>query len=450
VVRCKSHLPARFVQRIGPNAVTRTYADYRPVQGLMTPYSTHTTDLQGNETEAKIVSVAFESGDVAARFAKPQSDVRDFFIQGGHGETSVAMELIDNHVYVPVTLNGKGPYRFIFDTGGENVVDPAVAAEVGALGRGELQGGGAGSATQSLSLAKVGSLGVGDAVVKDQMFAVAPVRQGFGVAAGERVDGLIGFEVLARFVTTFDYGGRKVVLALPGRARRAGGEPIPFVFADRQPQFACALNKVAGQCTLDTGARDSVGFYGPFVAAHPSVKASKLTAVGVDGFGFGGASFGRLGRIKSLQMGGLTVADLVADYTADENGAFTAPFLAANVGGAVWRRFTLTLDYGRQTMTLQPNAGFGAPDDYEHAGLFVIDRGGKHVILDVRPGTPAAEAGVAKDDTLESLDGTPASGLSLQAVRRRFFDKAGNTVSLGLVGKDGARRTVVLRLRPFV
>lgn len=446
----KSHLPARFVQRIGPGALIRTYADYRPFQGIMAPYRTHTTDLNGNETDVEVVSVAFATGDVAARLARPPSDVHDCSIQGGRGETSVPMELIDNHVYVPVTLNGKGPYRFIFDTGGENVVDPAVAAEIGAVGRGELQGGGAGAATQSLSLAKVGSLGVGEAVVKDQLFAVAPVRQGFGVAAGEPVDGIIGFEVLARFVTTFDYAGRKVVLALSGAERPAGGAKVPFVFSDTQPQFACEMNRVAGQCTLDTGARDSIGFYGPFVAAHTQVKAAQLTAVGVNGFGFGGPSFGRLGRLTTLRIGPFTLHHLVADYTADEKGAFAAPFVAANVGGKVWRRFTLTLDYRGQTMTLAPNADFAAADDVEHAGLFLIDHDGKHLVIDVRPGTPAAEAGVAKGDTLESLDGAPASSLSLRAIRQRFSDEPGTTLSLGLVGKDGARRTAVLKLRPFV
>ena len=445
----KTHLPARFVQKIGPGAWVRTYTDYRPVAGLMTPYATHTTDLQGNATDVKVVSAAIVRAE-PARFAKPASAARDFAIAGGRAETSVPMELIDNHVYVPVTLNGKGPYRFILDTGGENVVDPAVAAEIGAAGKGELQGGGAGAATASLSLAKVGALGVGEAVVKDQMFAVAPVRQGFAVASGQPVDGLIGFEVLSRFVTTFDYAGGKVVLAMPGHLRRGGGQTLPFVFNDRQPQFACALNTVPGQCTLDTGARDSLTLYGPFVAAHPQVKAAAMSAVGVGGFGFGGPSFGRLGRIESLRIGSVTVPNLVADYTADEGGAFTAPFLAANVGGSVWRRFALTLDYGARTMTLTPNAGFGAPDDVEHAGLFVIERAGKHVVLDVRPGTPAAEAGVAKGDVIESVDGAPGPSLSLQQVRRRFFAAPGTAVSLGLAGKDGAKRTVVVKLRPWV
>jgi len=447
----QTHLPTQLVQRIGPNVARTSFSDYRPVDGVMTPYRVHSVDLQGNESDSSVVSAAVETEAASARLRRPTSNVHDYSIAGGAQQTAVAMELVDNHVYVPVMLNGRGPYRFIFDTGGQNVVDSAVAQEIGATGSGSLLGGGAGSATQALSIARVEALQIGAATIRNQLFAIAPVRAGFGVAAGQAVDGLIGFEVLARFVTTFDYSNSRVTLRLPGnRAASARGETIPFVFEDRQPQFACVINTVPGRCTLDTGARDSIGLYGPFIAAHPQVKPAALSALGVDGFGFGGPSFGQLGRLRSLRIGSFTLSSIIADFTADANGAFAAPFLAGNVGGGVWRRFTLTLDYSARSMMLTPNANYQAPDVSERAGLFLISHEGRYVVLDVRPGTPAAQAGVAKDDVLESVNGVSTSTMSLQAVRNLFLGAAGVQISLGLVNKDGARRTVVLTLRTFV
>ena len=126
-------------------------------------------------------------------------------------------------------LNGKGPFRFIFDTGGANIIDPEVAQAIGAIGKGSAQGGGAGSGTETASLADVDTLQVGGAVLKHQLFAVAPVRMGFGVAEGKNVDGVIGWEVLARFVTTFDYAKGQVVLALFDRAApQTNARVIPF------------------------------------------------------------------------------------------------------------------------------------------------------------------------------------------------------------------------------
>jgi hypothetical protein len=349
-------------------------------------------------------------------------------------------------------LNGKGPYRFIYDTGGANIVDPAVAKEIGAAGKGSIQGGGVGSTTESISFAKVASLQIGDATIENQLFGVAPTRLGFGMSGGQPVDGLIGFEVLSRFVTTFDYGAGRVVLRMPGTnlPGSGGADVVPFVLDGRQPQFACTIEAIASQCTLDTGARDSISLMAPFIAAHPQVVPATLSAVGVTGFGFGGPAFGKLGRLRTVGFGTFTLPDVVADFTTQEKGAFAAPFVAANIGGNIWRRFTLTLDYGKQTMTLTPNGAFDGPDVYERAGLFLLNRAGKYVVLDARPGAPAAQAGIVKGDTIDSIDGKPASSMSLAAVRELFFGPPGTVLHFVLTAKDGTKRSVAVTLRDFV
>ncbi len=445
-----THLPVQYVQTIGPDTVTTMLSDYRPVDGVKIPYKTHTATTSGNTIDATVVRAVANPPGGRAHLAKPASDVHDFSILGGATQTSVPIDLVENHVYLSLELNGKGPYRFIYDTGGANIVDPAVASEIGALGHGSVQGGGVGAKTESVSFATVDSMQIGDAIVKHQLFGVAPTRMGFGVSAGQRVDGLIGFEVLSRFITTFDYAHDRVVLQMPGAASAAGSDVLPFVLDGRQPQFACGIDGIATQCTVDTGARDSITLMGPFIAAHPRVVPQKTSAIGVSGFGFGGPALGKLGRLQSLGIGTFALPDIVADFTTQEKGAFAQPFVAANVGGNVWRRFTLTLDYGKRTMALTPNADFSTPDSYERAGMFLLNQGGKYVVLDARPGTPAAQAGIVPGDTIDTIDGKAASSMSLQAVRQLFFGAPGTALHLGLTAKDGTRRTVTLTLRDYV
>jgi hypothetical protein len=446
-----THLPARFVQTVGPTMTTATYSKYRSIDGLMIPQVDHTQSTDGNSSDVTVSQAIADPPNASAHLVKPASDVHDFSIAGGASRTTVPVDLVDNHVYLSVMLNGKGPYRFIYDTGGANIVDPAVAQEIGATGRGSIQGGGVGSATESVSFAKVNSLQIGAATVRNQVFGIAPTRMGFGISGGQPVDGLIGFEVLSRFITTFDYANDAVVLSMPGGGPPpAGAAILRFVLHDRQPQFACAIDAIASQCTLDTGARDSITLMGPFIAAHPQIVPATLSAVGVNGFGFGGPALGKLGRIQSVSFGGFTLPSVVGDFTTQEKGALAEPFVAANVGGNIWRRFTLTLDYGQQTMALSPNASFDQPDTYERAGLFLLNRGGKYVVLDSRPGTAAAQAGILKGDTIDSVDGRLVSGMTLQAVRAVFFGAPGTVVRLGVTGKDGAARSVVLTLRDFV
>jgi hypothetical protein len=446
-----THLPARVVQKVGSMTSTVTFSDYRPFRGLMVARNIHTESNDGNGSDLNVVRIVADPPNSSALLSKPVSDVHDFSIDGGQSKTTVPMDLVENHVYLHVMLNGKGPFVFGFDTGGQNLIDPAVAAEIGAAPSGAMQASGVGSQRESVSFANIASLRIGKALISNQLFAVVPTRAGFGVSTGMALDGVIGFEVLARFVTTFDYARRQIVFTMSSAAAPlANALVVPFVFDERMPQFPCTIDTLAAQCSLDTGAGDSITLSSPFVAAHPQIVPSQVTAVGVDGFGLGGPSMGRLGRLRSLGIGSFTLHDLVADFSAQDSGAFAEPFQAANVGGGVWKRFSLTLNYAKQTMSLIPNAHANVADSYERSGLFVLDKGGMLVVLDARAGTPAAAAGLVRGDTIVAVNETPATAVGLELLRKIFAAPAGTTIHLEVVGKDGARRTVTLVLNDYV
>jgi hypothetical protein len=446
-----THLPARAFFVNGFTTATSIFSDYRKAGGLYVPYATHTDSSDGNNSDATITRVTLDPPGAEAALARPQTEPTDFSILAGKTSTSIPITLSENHVYLDVMLNGKGPYHFIFDTGGANIVDPAVAKEIGAFGSGSAAGSGVGSATENFSFANVAKMQVGDAVLTNQLFGVAPTRQGFGVSAGRPVDGLIGWEVLARFVTRFDYANKTVTLSLPGTATAPqSAQVVPFVFYGTQPQIACTIDGIPAECTIDTGARDTISFMGPFTTAHPQIVPATLTAPGINGFGVGGPAIGRLGRVASIGIGDLTLTNLVADYSAQTQGAFAAPFVAANIGGNLLRRFTITFDYRNGTMALVPNATLHEPDVYERGGLFLIRRAGNTVAADARPGTPAADAGIVKGDVIASVDGSPASGMSLGQIRDVFYQPAGTVVTLQIAGKDATPRTVKLTLGDYI
>lgn len=446
-----THLPERSMQTIGPIVSTSMFSDYRPVNGVQFPYSQHTSSSDGNSTTVTVTDVVANPPGLDTHLQKPASDVHDFSIVGGGTSTNVPFDLVDNHVYLSLLLNGRGPYRFILDTGGANFVDPAVAREIGAAGRGSVQGGGVGDTTEAFAFAKVDSMQIGTAKITNQLFAVAPTRAGFGMAGGQPVDGLIGFEVLSRFVTTFDYAGNTVTFTMPGSATTPpNANVVPFVLDGRQPQFPCSVDSIAAQCTLDTGSRASISLMTPWVTANPQVVPSTISSVGVNGFGIGGGELGRLGRIKTLGFGNFILSNVIADFSAAKSGAFAMPFIAGNVGGGVFKRFSLTLDYGKQTMVLQSNDSFMTPDDYERAGLFLINRGGAITVLDVRPKTAAAQAGFLKGDVIDSIDGKPAAGMTLQSIRKLFFQTAGTKIQIGVTRKDASHATLTLTLADVV
>jgi hypothetical protein len=60
-------------------------------------------------------------------------------------QASVPIQISKNQVWLDVMLNGKGPFHFAFDTGGANVIDSAVANELGVASGGSAEVTGVGS-----------------------------------------------------------------------------------------------------------------------------------------------------------------------------------------------------------------------------------------------------------------------------------------------------------------
>jgi hypothetical protein len=443
-----THLPVKGVQTAGPMVTTITMADFRPVDGLMIPYRVDTSTNAGNSTSFTATRVEANTPGGAAHFVAPKSSPHDFSIAGAAIQTSVPIRISENHVYLDVMLNGKGPFHFELDTGGANVIDPSVSNALGVASGGSTQVTGVGSASSASSFATIKTLQVGNALATDQVFVVLPIAKSLGNAHGMPMDGVIGYEVLSRFVTTFDYGNKQLVFHMPGSYTPPhDATVVPIVLYGTQPQFACSIDNVPTTCTLDTGARGSISLFTPFVEAHPSVVPARLTAPGVNGFGVGGPNIGRLGRVRTFSFGGLALRDLVGDYATQSKGGLAMPFIGANVGGAVWKRFTMTLDYRQLTMTLTPNADFDISDHWDRSGVFLVNNG-TITIIDVRPGTPAANAGLTKGDAIVSVNGS--SGLSLRQVRELFSAEPGTLEHLVVKSKDGATRDVELTLEDYV
>ncbi len=439
---------ARVSASIGITSSMTKFSDYRVTDGVAYPFQSVTTTSEGN-TFSQTISTLRLNEDVAAKMRIPASSVDDFGIAGG--STTVPLQVLNNHVYLQVSLDGKGPYTFILDTGGDSIVTPEVAAALRARTSGNAQIGGVGNKTEAAGFTHVDSIGIGEATVRNQYMLVLPIGKGFGVAEGLHIDGMLGYQTVARFLTTIDYAGSTLTLAMPPAqaASIAGAIPIAFYFDRTIPRIPIKVDGVDTSAEVDTGSRAGLTLSQPFVATHPAIAAQAKTADGVAGFGVGGPSFAKLGRVSTLQIGPLTLHDAITDFTTQKQGAFADPFNPANLGGAVWRRFTVTFDYAHQRMLLAKNAAYDSPSIYDRSGLFVIDNQGAYTIIDVRPGTPAASAHLQKGDVILSVNGAPASQRSLSQLRELFSAATGTAIRLRVRG-PGGEHDVTLTLQDYV
>jgi hypothetical protein len=447
----RTRLIARETETIGTTTATTTLSGYRRVDGVLYPFESVTETSTGNAFTEHVSSLEINT-DVAERMRVPGQNVHDATISGA-GATTVPLQIVNNHVYVTnVMLDGRGPYTFVLDSGGDYIVTPEVATALHAASEGGVQLEGAGNETEGAAFTHFRSIAIGNATLRNQYTLVLPIATGFGVAEGLKIDGMLGYQFLARFLTTIDYANAKLTLAMPGvpSAVAAGAAAIPFYIDGRIPRISIQVDGVTTSAEVDTGNRAAIEFSAPFLAAHSQIAGLARTAPGIVGFGVGGPVSARLGRVPLLQIGPYAIANAIASFGDQSSGAFADPFNPANIGGSIWRRFDLTFDYAHQQLLLARNASFGDPFAYDRSGLFLIDANGAYTVLGVLSGTAAAAAGLAKGDVILDVNGTPASSESLAALRTVLSGSAGTTVNIHIRGPAGRERDATLKLADYI
>jgi uncharacterized protein (DUF2237 family) len=151
--------------------------------------------------------------------------------------------LPSRHMAIAATVNGKGPYTFIFDTGAPlNIVSSAVAKDAGLAKPG--LAGGLGMLLTGPTQAKIGTLKVGPvtaekvpAMVMDHP-TVGTISDAFKKDVGP-IHGIIGFPFFARYAMTVDYERKQLTLTPNGYKP---GDYMDDVF-DRLTTAADAGNK---------------------------------------------------------------------------------------------------------------------------------------------------------------------------------------------------------------
>jgi hypothetical protein len=357
----------------------------------------------------------------------------------------VPVRIVNNHVVVDLTLDGAGPFHFIVDSGAGNLIDPAVATAIGARTRGHVRLYGVGDAAEDGAITSVHRVAIGTATFVGVRFVVAPARATFAAAEGPAIDGLIGRSIIGSGVTVFDYAARTLTFDA-GSAALTGATVLPVATIDGEPHVPCALDGVPGSCAIDTGSRLNVTVLAPFAEQFPAIVPASLSAIGVDGYGIGGAAYGRLGRLERLTFGSLAVTGVVADFSVQKRGAFASTRTAANVGGGVLRRFTLAFDLAHGRIGLRPNSDFDAPDDVDRSGLFLIAREDAVGVLDVRPRTPAERAGIRAGDRIVRAQGEIQRAQTLPQLRTLLEGPADTHVELTIARAGEPPRTIDLQL----
>jgi predicted aspartyl protease/Flp pilus assembly protein TadD len=149
---------------------------------------------------------------------------------GGKEASTVKFDLLRHRPFVNVMINGKGPLRFVVDTGASlSVLSDAAAARLGIkpVARGGKARAVGGSGTFPIIYGVLDSMAIGDVRIDAIPVYIRTVHNSEDTPVAERADGYIGLSMLANYLVTLDYQKREMTLDRRFEQAAATQTPAP-------------------------------------------------------------------------------------------------------------------------------------------------------------------------------------------------------------------------------
>jgi len=353
-------------------------------------------------------------------------------------------ELYDSRIYVEVSGPGFGPAWFIVDSGAQLThftSELASRARLTTGGRVGISGTGPGR-VQGVFVRPV-TLRIGTLALPVRRGVASPAEATFGAVfagSGRRFEGVVGYDLFDAYAVEIDYAAREIRLYPPGST--AAGAPIRIL--DSKPYVEAVLEvggaAVPALLQLDTGFGGAISLNARFVERQRLLDRAG-TLLPAWSRGVGGIAEARTARFGALRVGGFTLPAPIASLALVQGSSRADS--AGRLGGDLFRRLTIRLDYAGRRVSVAPGAAFAEPFEADMSGLSLVEEGGTMTIWHVAGGTPAAAAGIAAGDRLLAIDGAPPP--TLEAARLALRSD-GATRRLRLL-RGGREIEAVLTLR---
>jgi hypothetical protein len=388
----------------------------------------------------KLVALALIAGAWSSSNSQPPSPL-----------ATVEIEMVNSHIYVPVTLQGRHGW-FLLDSGATSSILDSTSIDRYHL-----------AVTQDEVRDTV--LIVGGVTIDKQVFSVKEMHLQNAQFDGHDFDGLLGYDFIKRFVLEVDTSHHQMRLYRPetyGYPRSATIVPVRMLGDDDDgalPVVSATILvgsrgelPIQGNFVLDTGARPDIFFTMPFNKIH-SLAAS--TSPRVELLVSGGPSVKRQvvssGRLPALSLGNTRFSSVLAGFPDDPHGPFATDAVDGVIGEGVLKRVGLILDYSRKQIGIIPQNGLYTEPPMDHSGIILIAEGTElqqHKVVYVVTHSPAAEAGVSVGDELLAIDGKEQRGKRLEEVRQ-ILAQAHGTITI-TCSRGGKNLVFRITLRKYI
>lgn len=262
---------------------------------------------------------------------------------------------------------------------------------------------------------------------------------------GVKVDGIIGYAFLRRYLVRIDYDNMVISVYNPGAFKYPrGGHTLRPAIAGL-PMLYCNLSeqrRYLARFYFDTGAGLCLLFSQDFVD-DSTVFNGRKRRYPTMAEGLGGKKLMELTTLKDFKLGPYKFRHVPTYIFDDEFNVTSYPFLGGLIGNDLLRRFNVTLNYPQSEIHLQPNNHFRDPFDYSYTGMGLFMEDGHVTVSDVMKNSPAEKAGLKEGDYIIGV-GNDLSG-NLQTFKQILQD-SGRKVKL-LYQRDGELNQTMLFIK---
>ena len=245
----------------------------------------------------------------------------------------------------------------------------------------------------------------------EKVFVVTAFDFSHFASLSRPVHGIIGSDLLDRFIVTFDFEEETIALSSDTVAVERPDDAIVLPFRNHPVNYAPVVSMRIG--TRDTEGMIDTGQPYPLVLPLSSYDAnvSSFDSKPVVSSGLmeewpnTRADHNNRVRLGSIGTGGRVFEGVLCLF-----GELPAPLSMPLVGTGFLSRFTVTIDYPRDEMFLVSRGEVDVPGAIFTTGLNIdVDDAGRIVVKGVWAGSPADEAGVESGDVIAAFEGAAAS-----------------------------------------
>jgi len=378
---------------------------------------------------------------------------QSFDLVGKKKHVSLPFLTVRNMVVVKLTINNKGPFNFILDTGVGImlITDPTLVDSINLESKRTIKIFGLNGDSYEayvtpnlkIDMPNITSTGVSAAILKEDHFSLSEYT-------GMPIHGLLGYDFFSNLAVRFNFYDSTLTVSKPQYMRLIRkGVRIPLSIEDRKPYITTDVKMQDGKLMsrkllIDLG------------AGHPLSLENVIAEQGLPqnfiaanlGMGLTGPIKGFISRVSELHLDKYKLPNVITSFPDMEylkNGAPIVP-RDGNLGIGTLKRFTMLIDYSSNSLYIKKGLNFNDPFEHDMTGMeyfFVGHDFGRLIIGRVEPGSPADLIGLQKDDEIVSINLKAIDQMSIEQIDNTFRSKDGRNLLLDVRRENKLFRTVI-------